>query len=136
MEDNTRDTNSVTVFANSSKDWLMENYKTGKLPVLILLIVGVYNIIVFEIPSGYGFYILFPIIVAGILLYSKYWQKGLRYQQIGRIITFAMLLFDFILSMSYVPNPWGYSFESIPTIILDLFGMYLLLVRNNLLDKI
>jgi hypothetical protein len=118
---------------NSFIIYLKKSNKTGELPYLIFLIVGLYNIIVFEIPSGYGIYTVLPLAMGIAMYYIKIWKRKDNYRLSGKILLIFFLSYDFILSILFIPGVGSETikYQSIPTALMDITALYLLLTQKS-----
>ncbi len=117
---------------NSIIVYLKKSIKRGELPYLIFLVVGLYNVIVFDPPPGYGIYTTLPFGIGIAMYYVKMWKRGNKYRISGKIVLSILFVFDFFVSTSFIPGNSSeiYKYQSIPTAILDLIGLYLLLTQT------
>ena len=131
-EDNPKIPTKTRIANSSIVTYLNKSVKTGELPYVIFLLVGLYNIIVFEIPAGYGIYTVLPFGIGILMYYVKMWTRSSTYRLTGKIILIILLLYDFLLSILFIQEATTglQSYQSIPTAILDLIGLYLLLTQK------
>ncbi len=101
-------------------------HQSGKLPLTILFIITLYNLLFFDITPGYELYSVVPILLTFILIFVKYWNYKNYYLKNGIFITVLCLLFwDMFLSIGFFYNPENkIQYRSIPTLILDIFGLF------------
>jgi hypothetical protein len=109
---------------------ILKVHNSGLLPLQTLLIVIIYNFIVFSTTAGYEIYVLVPILLGLVSYASRYWKRQeSRWRVVGVMSVGLALLWDSVVSISYIPSGGrGYSLESIPTLILDVVGLFSLLL--------
>lgn len=133
-EDNPKIPIKKRIANNSIVLYLKKSTKTGELPYLIFLIVGFYNIIVFEIPPGYGIYTTLPFGIGLAMYYFKMWKKSEYYRLSGKVILIILLIYDLILSIEFIPGVGGEinKYQSIPTAVMDIIALYLLFTQKSI----
>jgi len=107
-----------------------EFHNRATLPIIILLLVNLYNYVVFQTVVGKEIYLSLPVLLLIVAYLTSYW-KCLRedynqYRVIAGFVSIILALFwDLIISISYFPseNVRGYDLESLPTLLLDLIGL-------------
>ena len=96
----------------------------GSLAIYILITVILYNFVFFSIFANYGLYIFLPLVLAVLSYYLKYWKTKITWKlYLGFAMLQFALLWDFMVSASYLPNNGSYDYTSIPTLVLDAVGM-------------
>lgn len=111
-------------------DPIIKRHHNGTLPLTMILFVIIYNFIIFSIKDGYEIYLMVPPLFAGYAFYTKYWiTNNIKLKWTGIVSIFLAILWDAIVSITFIPSDGrGYSLESLPTIILDFFGIISLLL--------
>ncbi|MCY3411971.1 MAG: hypothetical protein INQ03_10110 [Candidatus Heimdallarchaeota archaeon] len=114
---------------------IKEKEKNGELPYLLMIMVTVYNLIIFEIDPSDLFYTVMPIVFLLISYYTQYWKQEVKWRQyLGIFSIIICILFDFVLSATYIPvyndagQISGYVFGSIPTLLMDTIASISLLL--------
>ena len=117
---------------NSIVLFLKKSFNTGELSYLIFVIIGLYNIIIFDPDPGYGIYTTLPAGLGIAMYYSKLWKRSKSIRLSGIILLYILFIYDFLLSILFIQEATTglQSYQSIPTAILDLLGLYLLLTQK------
>lgn len=114
---------------------ILEEHNKGRLPYYIAIFVLVYNLVFFKIGTGYITYSIIPVILFGIIYFSKYWeQKKIKYKKWGISSTFLFFIYDFAISISFLPKQDAdlnfllllfdkYSMIAYPVIFADVFAL-------------
>jgi len=101
---------------------IIEQYRKGSLPVVMLLFMIIYNLFFFSYGNGKELYLVLPIAAFILLILMNYWNDRQNRWKIGASIFFLILAagLDLLVSVSYYLG--SRSTLSLPTAALDLLA--------------